>query len=157
MAYSILFFFPYFTFYYLFLCCCCLVTKLCQLFATIWMVAHQAPLSVGSPRQEHWSGLPSPSPSFAHFKNQVFLKKNLPADFWSSLYILDINLWSNMLFANVFFQSHRITLLPTRYHWISPILFRHKLKVTQSRDIWYSLHFGPLSTLPFYAFLHFTF
>ena len=25
---------------------------------TPWTVAHQAPLSVGLPRQEHWSGLP---------------------------------------------------------------------------------------------------
>ena len=25
-------------------------------------VAHQAPLSVGFPKQEHWSGLPFPSP-----------------------------------------------------------------------------------------------
>ena len=29
---------------------------------TPWTVAHQAPLSVGFPRQEHWSGLPFPSP-----------------------------------------------------------------------------------------------
>ena len=69
---SILFFFPYFTFYYLLLCCCHLVAKLCQLFVTTWIIAHQAPLSVEFPRQEHWSGLPSLSPSFAHFKNQVF-------------------------------------------------------------------------------------
>ena len=27
-----------------------------------WTVAHQAPLSVGLPRQEHWSGLPFPPP-----------------------------------------------------------------------------------------------
>ena len=27
-----------------------------------WTVAHQAPLSVGFSRQEHWSGLPLPSP-----------------------------------------------------------------------------------------------
>ena len=27
---------------------------------TPWTVAHQAPLSVGFPRQEYWSGLPSP-------------------------------------------------------------------------------------------------
>ena len=26
------------------------------------MAAHQAPLSLGFPRQEHWSGLPFPSP-----------------------------------------------------------------------------------------------
>ena len=29
-----------------------------QLCATLWTVAHQAPLSMGFSRQEHWSGLP---------------------------------------------------------------------------------------------------
>ena len=33
-----------------------------QLFVTPWTVAHQAPLSMGFSRQEHWSGLPFPSP-----------------------------------------------------------------------------------------------
>ena len=33
-----------------------------QLFATSWTVAHQAPPSVGLPRQEYWSGLPFSSP-----------------------------------------------------------------------------------------------
>ena len=32
------------------------------LFATLWTVAHQAPLSMGFPRQEYWSGLPFPFP-----------------------------------------------------------------------------------------------
>ena len=32
-----------------------------QLFATLWTVACQAPLSMGLPRQEYWSGLPSPT------------------------------------------------------------------------------------------------
>ena len=31
-------------------------------FAAPWTVARQAPLSMGVPRQEHWSGWPSPSP-----------------------------------------------------------------------------------------------
>ena len=31
-------------------------------FVTPWAVAYQAPLSVGFPRQEYWSGLPFPSP-----------------------------------------------------------------------------------------------
>ena len=31
-------------------------------FATPWSVAHQAPPSMGFSRQEHWSGLPFPSP-----------------------------------------------------------------------------------------------
>ena len=30
--------------------------------ATLWTVAHQAPLSMGFSRQEYWSGLPFPSP-----------------------------------------------------------------------------------------------
>ena len=29
---------------------------------TPWTVAHQAPLSMGFPRQEYWDGLPFPSP-----------------------------------------------------------------------------------------------
>ena len=29
---------------------------------TPWMAAHQAPLSLGFSRQEHWGGLPFPSP-----------------------------------------------------------------------------------------------
>ena len=32
------------------------------LFATPWTVAYQAPPSMGFSRQEHWSGLPFPSP-----------------------------------------------------------------------------------------------
>ena len=31
-------------------------------FATLWTVAHQAPLSMGSSWQEYWSGLPCPPP-----------------------------------------------------------------------------------------------
>ena len=33
-----------------------------QLFATLWTVARQAPLSTGFSRPEYWSGLPCPSP-----------------------------------------------------------------------------------------------
>ena len=33
-----------------------------QLFVTLCTVAHQAPLSVGFSRQEHWSALPCPPP-----------------------------------------------------------------------------------------------
>ena len=43
--------------------CCCLVANLCPaLFETLWTVTRQAPLSLGFPRQEHWSGLPFPLP-----------------------------------------------------------------------------------------------
>ena len=33
-----------------------------RLYATQWTAAHQAPTSLGFSRQEHWSGLPFPSP-----------------------------------------------------------------------------------------------
>ena len=33
-----------------------------RLFAILWIVALQAPLSMGFSRQEYWSGLPFPSP-----------------------------------------------------------------------------------------------
>ena len=37
-----------------------------QLFAPAWTVAHQAPLCMGFPRQEYWSGLPCPPPGDLH-------------------------------------------------------------------------------------------
>ena len=43
-------------------CCSCLVAKLRNSSAPPWTVARQSPLSMGLPRQEHWSGLPFPSP-----------------------------------------------------------------------------------------------
>ena len=33
-----------------------------QLFATLWTIASQAPLSIGFSRQEYWSGLPCTAP-----------------------------------------------------------------------------------------------
>ena len=33
-----------------------------QLFATLWTVAGQAPLSMGFTREEYWDGLPFPPP-----------------------------------------------------------------------------------------------
>ena len=45
--------------------CCCycfLVTKSCLTLMTPWIAASQAPVSMGFPRKEYWSGLPFPSP-----------------------------------------------------------------------------------------------
>ena len=41
--------------------CACVLSR-GQLLATPWTGAHQAPLSMGRPRHECWSGLPFPSP-----------------------------------------------------------------------------------------------
>ena len=39
----------------------CMLSRV-QLSATLWTIAHQAPLSMEFSRQEYWSGLPFPSP-----------------------------------------------------------------------------------------------
>ena len=44
------------------ICCCCLVTKSCLTLVIPWTVAHQVPLTMGFPRQAHWSGLQFSSP-----------------------------------------------------------------------------------------------
>ena len=42
--------------------CACILScfRLFQFFVTLWTAACQAPLSMGFPRQEYWSGLPFP-------------------------------------------------------------------------------------------------
>ena len=41
--------------------------SLVQLLATPWAAAYQAPLSMGFSRQEYWSGVPLPSPTYTHY------------------------------------------------------------------------------------------
>ena len=43
---------------------CAQLVSCVQLFATLWIAARQASLSMGFPRQEYWSGLPFPSPGY---------------------------------------------------------------------------------------------
>ena len=43
-------------------CCCCCFFSRVRLCATPQTAAHQTPPSLGFSRQEHWSGLPFPSP-----------------------------------------------------------------------------------------------
>ena len=45
---------------HIYMCCCAVHSCRVLLFATLWSVACQAPLSLEFPRQEHWSGLPFP-------------------------------------------------------------------------------------------------
>ena len=44
-----------------------------RLFATPWTIAYQVPLSMGFPRQEYWSGVPSPSPTSMHMCIYMYL------------------------------------------------------------------------------------
>ena len=48
-------------------------------FVTSWTVACQAPLSMGFPGQEYWSGLPFPSPGVFLFLGMEPLSPESPA------------------------------------------------------------------------------
>ena len=58
----------------------CMLTCFCrvQLFAALWTIAMQAPLSVGFFRQEYQRGLPCPSPEDLPHKDQTHISYLLP-------------------------------------------------------------------------------
>ena len=68
-----------------------------QLFASLWTVACQVPLSMGFSRQEYWSGLPCPSPGDLHPGI-----KPMPPALQQILYrwAMGEALWSCYVFAN---------------------------------------------------------
>ena len=41
---------------------CAVLSHVLRLFVTLWIIVHQAPLSMGFSRQEYWSGLFCPPP-----------------------------------------------------------------------------------------------
>ena len=49
-------------------------------FATPWIIAHQAPLSMGFPMHDYWSGLPFPSPGDLPNLGMELLSPSLKAD-----------------------------------------------------------------------------
>ena len=60
---------------------------LTQLFATLWTATLQAALSMGFSRQEHWSGLPFPSPG--DFPNPGIKLKSLASPALSGRFFRD--------------------------------------------------------------------
>ena len=50
-----------------------LVVKPCSTLVTPWIVACQAPLSVGFSRHEYWSRLPFPSPIYVYLFNYIYV------------------------------------------------------------------------------------
>ena len=53
-------------------------------FATQGTVAHQTPLSMGFPRQEHWSGLPLPPPGNIPHPGIKFTSPAVAGEFFST-------------------------------------------------------------------------
>ena len=49
-----------------------------RILVTLWTAAYQVPLSMGSPRQEYWSGLPLPFPNGRTRKPQICTPNSAP-------------------------------------------------------------------------------
>ena len=81
----------------------CLVSKSCPTLCNPMDLACQAPLSMGFPRQEYWSGLPFPSPGdlpdpgiepgLPHCRQTLYplSQQGSPGKYWGSL-ITDVSL-----------------------------------------------------------------
>ena len=54
-------------------CMCAKSLSWIQLFAILWTIARQSPMSMGFPRQEYWSGLPCPPPGESSRPREDFL------------------------------------------------------------------------------------
>ena len=72
-----------------------------RLCATPETTAHQAPLSLGFSRQEHWSGLPFPSPT------ECLLCAKQHAKFWYLVvrYAHMVTLWKSNTYATLYTES----------------------------------------------------
>ena len=68
-----------------------------QLFGTPWTVARQAPLSMGFPRQENWSGLPFPPPGDLPYPGIKFMSPESLA--LASEFFTTSTTWEALLFA----------------------------------------------------------
>ena len=93
--------------------CACSVTSVMSDSVTPWTVAHQAPLSMGFSRQEHWSGLPFPSPAIKHEELTHWKRPS----FWERLRAKGEGAVEEEMFR--------------QYHWFSGQEFEH---ITRNRE-----------------------
>ena len=96
------------------------------------MAAYQAPLSMGFSRQEHWSGLPLPSPDFYWYSGAFFKDSPSPGLMASELVSSDLRVQR----AGVTYPW--LSVRPTAKHWFSFFLFNtyNSLNAMPTSLIW---------------------
>ena len=102
-------------------CCCWKVLSHVWLFKTPWTVAHQAPLSMGFPRQEYWTGLSFPSSG--HLPNPGVKSGSLGSVALASRFFLTSATWETPAYSWVWLSDHHWFSLSTLICHI-PSLFR---------------------------------
>ena len=97
-----------------------------QLFVTPWTVARQAPLSMGFPRQEYWSGLPFPSPGdlspFRHWTHISCIGR------WIPYHCAPWKPSNNE--GQIFTWHHLPSNCPSAFHMLFSHQLNHKLPTT---------------------------
>ena len=73
-----------------------------QLFATLWTVAHQAPLSMGFCRQEYWGGLSCPLPG--NLPNLWIESRSLMLPVLAGRFFTTKATWEAQLYCYIIFQ-----------------------------------------------------
>ena len=102
-----------------------------QLLATPWAAAYQAPPSMGFSRQEYWSGVPLPSPSWPIDVDKmetvtdfIFLGSNITVDNDYSHEIKWFLLLGRKTMANLdSILKNRDITLPTKVHTVKAVVF----------------------------------
>ena len=74
------------------------------LFVTPWIVAYQAPLSMGFSRQEYWSGLPFPSPGSSRHRDRT-LVSHIAGRYFNLWAIRETPLLSNLVLKTIIFNA----------------------------------------------------
>ena len=94
-----------------------LVANLCPTLVAPWAVVHQAPLSMGFPRQEHWSGLCLPVTSFLGLSSLHYFS-------YFPFSHLNSNSLSSPSFCSLIIATWRA--LPSSVHvWFSCVCLNH--------------------------------
>ena len=77
-----------------------------RLFVTLWTTAHQAPPSMGSSRQEYWSGLPCPPPG--DLPDPGIEPLSLTSLLWQAGSFTTVTSWEGSVYITANSHTHRV-------------------------------------------------
>ena len=100
-----------------------LVAQSCPTLGTPWTVAHQAPLSMGFPKQEYWGGLPFPSPGDLPDpgikpRSPALQADSLPTKLWGKPQRKNMERY--FFWNNSYLDTSQLTLKNTCIFWSLP-------------------------------------
>ena len=108
-----------------------------QLFATLWTITHQVPLSMGFSRQEYWSGLPCPPPG--DLPNPGIEPASLESPALAGRFLAGYSSWdcrSRTQLSTIFFS-----FFTTSTTWEAPffiIIYRNSIRLISFYSITFS-------------------